>query len=817
MPFNKAKALQEAEKYVLQGKFSQAIKQYLEIFQKDTSDLNLLNTIGDLYVREGNIPEAVKLFYRLADTYVQDGFNLKAIAIFRKAAKLDPNTPEPLLRLAALYLTQGWTRDARQQFLHAAEFYKKRNQNEKALEILRKTVQIDPENSSLRARLAMLCEQMGRVKDAGQAYAEAAELALRGNDPAAVELALNKALELVPKNSKAQLVRARLATARGDMLEVEKVFAGAPELKTEPGAGKLLLQAYLAANKLEEAEMLAIEALRGSGRDFTPLAALSAYSLEKGNVDAAFKPLSAVAEELIERKNAAPLVECLREIWRQAPQHIPTLELLRMVVERAGDKSLLPEVLEGLGHAYIQAADLHKAEEVYRRVLEREPQNEHYRRLLKQVLQRQGKEMPESQVEARSPIEQGAAPTSQGQLVPPSTVLPEFDLSSKSPVGTQARDPLQSAEIVGEDAPLIPPELTEEKMDLTSAAGLPAPPIPPGHHPEVDLSEEWEVVTKAGTEPPSFNFEEIREEIEYYLEKGFVVEAHNALAELEGKFPGNKQVAELRRRVEVRGKGTEAQPPTEVPPLPALPGPVPGASLLPVSAGTEGVNSPRSRLAAGPALSKPAAPPAVSEVEAPVPSPLKGAQGAQFMDQLASDVGSKLDQLMDSEESSAPPATLPRAASAEAKPVSPLSSLLDELKEDESAAAPDDPETDYNLGVAYREMGLLDEAIGELQKVVRGAENGSYAAHYLQACSLLALCFVEKKMPSVAVKWYRRALETPDLDEEATLALQYDMGAAYELAGDARTALERFIEVYSQNIDFRDVAEKVRVLQQKVL
>ncbi len=128
----------------------------------------------------------------------------------------------------------------------------------------------------------------------------------------------------------------------------------------------------------------------------------------------------------------------------------------------------------------------------------------------------------------------------------------------------------------------------------------------------------------------------------------------------------------------------------------------------------------------------------------------------------------------------------------------------------------DDPETHYNLGVAFREMGLLDESIGEFQKVVRGAGKGKYPSNFLQACSLLAICFMEKKMPALAVRWYKRALETPDLDEEALMALQYDLGVAFEQAGEARNALERFTEVYSQNIDFRDVAEKIRELQHKV-
>lgn len=134
----------------------------------------------------------------------------------------------------------------------------------------------------------------------------------------------------------------------------------------------------------------------------------------------------------------------------------------------------------------------------------------------------------------------------------------------------------------------------------------------------------------------------------------------------------------------------------------------------------------------------------------------------------------------------------------------------------EASGQKQDQETHYNLGVAFREMGLLEEAIGEFQKVVKGSGKGKYPPHFLQACSLLAVCFIDKKMPAVAVKWYSRALESPDLDEDSILALQYDLGIAYEMTGDQRTALEKFTEVYSQNIDFRDVAEKVRTLQQKV-
>jgi len=127
----------------------------------------------------------------------------------------------------------------------------------------------------------------------------------------------------------------------------------------------------------------------------------------------------------------------------------------------------------------------------------------------------------------------------------------------------------------------------------------------------------------------------------------------------------------------------------------------------------------------------------------------------------------------------------------------------------------DDAEAHFNLGVAFWEMKHLDQAIREFQKVVNGAEKTSLPANYLQACSLLGACFMDKGMAPIAAKWYCRALETPHLDDEVRLALQYDLGVAYERAGDLPRALEMYSEVYGRRIDFRDVAEKVRAFQQK--
>jgi tetratricopeptide (TPR) repeat protein len=145
-----------------------------------------------------------------------------------------------------------------------------------------------------------------------------------------------------------------------------------------------------------------------------------------------------------------------------------------------------------------------------------------------------------------------------------------------------------------------------------------------------------------------------------------------------------------------------------------------------------------------------------------------------------------------------------------------LSSMFGELKQElehDAANADEDPETHYNLGVAFREMGLLDEAIGELQKVCQYVDRGHTFPNLMQAYTWLAQCFLEKGLPEVAVRWYEKALKLPSLDQETRTALHYELASALESAGNNPAALSNFLEVYSSNIDYRDVAERIKALR----
>jgi pilus assembly protein FimV len=145
-----------------------------------------------------------------------------------------------------------------------------------------------------------------------------------------------------------------------------------------------------------------------------------------------------------------------------------------------------------------------------------------------------------------------------------------------------------------------------------------------------------------------------------------------------------------------------------------------------------------------------------------------------------------------------------------------LSEMFGELKhelEEDVATADADPETHYNLGVAFREMGLLDEAIAELQKVCTAIERGHPFAQTVQTYTWLAQCFLDKGVPQAAIRWYEKALNIPGLDGEARVAINYELGSACETAQDRPAALRHFTYVYGANIDYRDVAERIQALK----
>jgi tetratricopeptide (TPR) repeat protein len=146
-----------------------------------------------------------------------------------------------------------------------------------------------------------------------------------------------------------------------------------------------------------------------------------------------------------------------------------------------------------------------------------------------------------------------------------------------------------------------------------------------------------------------------------------------------------------------------------------------------------------------------------------------------------------------------------------------LAAIFDEFREavedDEPPTQSGDYETHFNLGIAYKEMDLVDEAVEEFQQAAAMAPPSDGTSRYFQCCNMLGHCFMQKQMHRLAIMWFKKGLETPALGEEEYQALRYEVGMAYEQMGDVDAAIEVFTEVYGVNVSYRGVADKLRELQ----
>ncbi len=119
----------------------------------------------------------------------------------------------------------------------------------------------------------------------------------------------------------------------------------------------------------------------------------------------------------------------------------------------------------------------------------------------------------------------------------------------------------------------------------------------------------------------------------------------------------------------------------------------------------------------------------------------------------------------------------------------------------------DDAKSHYDLGSAYKDMGLLDEAVGEFQQALR-AQSG-----HLPTFEMLGQCFLEKGDHEVAIRTLERAREAPWQIEDDLLGIYYYLGMAYEETGNSERAREFYEKVFSLDINFKDVTERLRALR----
>ena len=919
MTFRKAKHVETAQKLLGQGKIPQAIGEYQHILKAEPTDQVTLMTVGDLYVRQGNAPEASTYFERLAQVFLDEGFITKGIAIYKKIAKLTPDALAPLDRLAELYVQQGVMSEARPIYIQIAEAHLRAKQPEKAVEVLRRLLDLEPDNLRVQMRLAELYQTIGQKAEAARAYTVAAHRVFeKGENDAALAL-LDRALELDKTSGRATTLKARVVAAMGRPADGAKLLEGLPDVEKGELTTALLLELYQQAGQPARAVEIAKRVLAKSPQKFDLGLRLIDSLLEAGEPDQTLGLADTIRGPMTEAGEKEKLAQVLGSLAERLPKRLEPREWLVILYRESSDAFRLTEALDQLGDAAVSAGELGRAQEVFEELLEREPQNEHNRRRLSQVRTKLGLEpletadlpmRPETQggsVTQEAPAEVVIMPTTETAPAAPPTsedetqryitqALTDVDLFSSYNLTQKAIDLLEN---VLRRAPGHPGAL-EKLLDLYLGAG--------NDRRTAELAAQLEEIYKAkGDRDRMDRFADLRRRYARASELAGEAAAPATAAEAAPEFeiPMSEAEGAAGAEADVASAPDEgevapaADAPAEVHELdlsadwaalagqpsetsgslqeasPELPVPAPAEgheielSLEPGATPEEPVSAPAAEPAAAtqgefeevelsleptdppaPAAEEASAPAAHEEaldydLELSSPAPAEHGTGSGVStEEILADLARELETIdfgVGADQAGAPaapaggvastPALTPLAApptaaiSPAAAAVNALSSapkdhlreVFDEFRAElgEMGEEEEDIETHYNLGIAYREMELVEESIGEFQKVAKLVQGGRPFRYSMQCYTLLGLAFMDKGEPKIAALWYQKALLVPGLDQESILALRYDLGVAQELAGENASALDSFTQVYAMNIDYRDVADRIAGLQKR--
>jgi tetratricopeptide (TPR) repeat protein len=385
MSLNKSKSLRTAEKYVLQGKLPAAIDEYRKVVEADPNDLTTINTLGDLYVRTGRIQDAIRNFSRIADSYREGGFTLKAIAMLKKISKLDPTNVETAMKLANLYSQQGLLVEARQQYLQVADAFARSGQAHKALEAYQKIADLDPSNTSVRMKLGEIYSREGMREQAHDAFVMAGSELLRKNEFDQALTANLKAIAINPDSRHALTSIASIYTQQGQAERAINLLCEAFE--RSPGDVELLTilgRTYLSAGWMDDAERTFLSLVELDRTRYHYLLEVGRKFLQMENLDRAAEMIDGCLDILIAKREEDKAIDFLRRILDQDLDHLGALKRLAQIFLRIREDHNLIATLNSMVEAATKKNDNEAAIQALKELARLEPdESQHFERLKK--------------------------------------------------------------------------------------------------------------------------------------------------------------------------------------------------------------------------------------------------------------------------------------------------------------------------------------------------------------------------------------------------------------------------------------------------
>jgi tetratricopeptide (TPR) repeat protein len=819
-----------------------AYREVLDVFdsgQEENIDVGLYNRVGDLLVRQGNTPDAVSLYERAVDLYAEGGFFNNAIALCNKILRTSPGRSTVYYKLGKISAAKGFKADAKQNFLEYAGRMQKAGQMEEAFRALKEFADLVPDQDDIRQ---MLAEQLTKAdkksealeqlqilysrysSDGRDAEAEATAERMRAIDPTAVPKtdgtvrAAAKSVDLIfiDLDAPARKTRqTRAATAIDPPADIPVPVA--PPAPAPAPAAPELIEVPLASLEIESTAQAGSAFIDMS--DSSAMLGLEPTSFGETSAEPAPLPAAEFAELDLTSIPEAPAAPRTSERDLALGGDLPLLDLADAPPPVWSRKSVMDLEVFDDATASAATADLPMMDIEPTAAADAVPMIE----------------LGDATFEDLALIEPDVLPPRISVEVP-SISLPTIDLDDDTGVEEAREEALEEAL---EEAHVE--ELAAQQPDAASAFGdVPienvevAPPV----RRTVSVLANSVGMLRVRLEDEPNNWTLHREFAEALFDDG---ERQEGLKELELSLAGFERDGDLdaarsvadeivrlnpssvrhhQKRVEYAFRANdkprlanayleladalfrEGQPdkakvvysrvleivPDDLRARAALDAygddlPAPAPTPEPIQESTTG---PKSKRYTG----------------AIVPSAEVVAAATTDDDEFVS-LG---DWLRDEEG----PKNTRMVVEEEAPSGDEAADFADMLKKFKQGVADnveeEDHESHYDLGVAFKEMGLLDEAISEFQKALRGLQ------HRVRTYEALGQCFLEKKQFQVAMTILQRAINEPGVGDEQLVGVLYLLGYTCEALGRPADAKPFYERVFAVDIQFRDVGDRLNAV-----
>ena len=830
------------EAYMGAGKSSEAERIFGRLAELEPGNADHASRLGELAIGQGNFDHALEILVPAVDHLVANREGEKASGHLQKILSRDPHHIKTLLKLVELQTVLKNDAGIVAAYDKLCEGYSKRGDYERAVRVAEQLIELEPENSQHRDRVRFLKSKIGRSPAAPP-------------EPTS-DLVTDIAPDLVSdmEDMSDELAEPALEidhdVAEPDLEVSEPVIDVDAAVSTGLDPDPMAAEAPPAGETAEEIEAVASLSAEDDEHIKEKMTEAEVF-VRYGLVDKAVDQLKEVLERF--RFHTAAR-EKLIEIYRdqgmssEAGQELMVLSSIFARLGKNGEAEKARIEARSINPALEEApVESFAGEDEVDLTLEEAP--DHYQELSAEATYEPPEVTAEPAGSEEVPVSLDEEDISLAMeddtasvAEPPAAFEPEIDVvvdeaqdgleievevptSSESDAGLdEAVAPDSDVSIPGDefgvpiadevavDAPEVEIDLggiTEEETDGDVQLDFEASEKPV--HLEEPEPQGLDELEEDRTHPPGSSSpvptaapsaaaarDELTE-VDEYMALGLYEDARHTLRELLKQRPDDPLVlgkieevgfsaAQLMREIESPGDQPQAGEP-------AL------ASLDPLGS----LGTPSMELASQPRASEPELveedPLASLEGVGPV-STASDAFGDDYVD-LASELSEEVFGTQ-----SAVRETSPTGNPADALTDPGLDEMFREFKKGvEKQLGSEDYDTRYNLGIAYKEMGLLDEAIAEFQ--LASKDEG----RLLECCSMLGLCFLEKGMPEIAIKWFEKGLSAPGRSEEEQHGLRYDLATAYEAAGEPDRALQLYKDIYRVNARFRDVKDRVQGLQ----